>query len=88
MPSEETAARMRKLEDLLTPAFEDARQAFLSVVVTGNSVREWQWYARDRERLMGLVNETLGELEPFPIEFIFQSDPAWEGYNRFLAAGV
>ncbi len=49
MPSEDVAARMLQLEDLLAPAFEGARQAFISVVVTGNGIREWQCYARDRE---------------------------------------
>jgi hypothetical protein len=87
MPSEEAAARMSELEELLEPAFEGARQAFLTVVVTGNGVREWQWYARYPEKVMQLVNETLGELEPFPVQFSFQEDPEWEGYSRFLEIG-
>jgi len=83
MPSEEIAARMSDLEDLLEPAFEGARQAFLTVIVTGNGIREWQWYARNPEVVMKLVNETLSELEPFPVEFSFQEDPEWAGYTRF-----
>jgi hypothetical protein len=84
MPSQDVAEHMSQLEDLLEPAFEGARQAFLSVIVTGNGVREWQWYARTCEEVMELVNETLGQLEPFPVEFSFQDDPEWEGYTRFL----
>jgi hypothetical protein len=42
MPSEADAARMSQLEDLLEEAFEGARQAFLTAIVTGNGVREWQ----------------------------------------------
>jgi hypothetical protein len=87
MPSEEVAARMRQLETLLEEAFEDARQAFLTVVVTGNGVREWQWYARNPDDVMKLVNEALGELEPFPVGFSFQDDPEWAGYSRFLEIG-
>jgi len=75
---------MSQLEDLLAPAFEGARQAFLTVIVTGNGVREWQWYARDPEAVMKLVNETLGKYEPFPVQFNFQDDAEWEGYSRFL----
>jgi hypothetical protein len=86
-PSEEVVTRMSQLEDLLEEAFEDARQAFLTVVVTGNGVREWQWYARNPDGVMKLVNETLGELEPFPVEFSFQDDPEWVGYSRFLEIG-
>jgi hypothetical protein len=83
MPSEEAVARMAQLEDLLMEAFENARQGFLTVIVTGNGVREWQWYARNPDDAMKLVNETLGEMEPFPVEFSFQSDPKWSGYSRF-----
>src|SRR5215471_4835454 len=35
MPSEDVVARMSQLEDLLEEAFEGARQAFLTVIVTG-----------------------------------------------------
>jgi hypothetical protein len=84
MPSPKTLERMEQLEDLLMPAFEGARQAFLTVVVTGNGVREWQWYARTPEDTMLLVNETLGPLEPFPVAFNFQADPDWDAYTRFL----
>jgi hypothetical protein len=87
MPAEEDVARMGQLEDLLEEAFEGAGQAFLTVVATGNGVREWQWYARDPDGMMALVNETLGELEPFPVEFGFQDDPEWSAYSRFLDVG-
>jgi hypothetical protein len=87
MPSDDEHARMNELEDLLVAALEDAMQAFLTVIVTGNGVREWQWYARAPERAMELVNESLGELEPFPVEFSIQDDPEWSGYERFLNIG-
>ncbi len=84
MPAQDVVERMGQLEDLLMPAFEEAREAFLTVVVTGNGAREWQWYAKDADRVMELVNEPLAEYEPFPVEFNFQDDPEWEGYSRFL----
>ena len=84
LPLPDAHERMQQLEDLLEPIFSDARQAFLTVVVTGNGVREWQWYTRDSEAAMKLVNEALGELDPFPVQFSFQDDPAWLGYTRFL----
>ncbi len=84
MPSQDVVERMSQLEDLLEPAFEGASQAFLTVIVTGNGVREWQWYARDAEEVMKLVNKALGEYEPFPVQFSFQGDPEWEGYTQFL----
>jgi hypothetical protein len=87
MPAQVDVDRMSELEDLLVPAFEGAKAAFLTVIATGNGVREWQWYARDPETVMRLVNDTLGELEPFPVQFSFQEDPEWEGYMRFLEIG-
>jgi hypothetical protein len=84
MPSSDDTQRMVELEDLLEAGLERVQQAFLTVIVTGNGVREWQWYAQDPEKTMELVNQTLGHLEPFPIQFSFQDDPDWEGYSRFL----
>ncbi len=84
MPSSDQAQRMVELEELLEAGLESVGQAFLTVIVTGNGVREWQWYARDPEKTMELVNKTLGDLDPFPVQFSFQDDPDWDGYNRFL----
>jgi hypothetical protein len=84
MPSAEDTQRMTELEELLEAGLENSRQAFLTVIVTGNGVREWQWYARDPEKVMELINETLGHREPFPVQFSIQDDPEWEGYNRFV----
>jgi hypothetical protein len=84
MPSVKDAQRMTELEELLEAGLEKSRQAFSTVIATGNGVREWQWYARDPEKVMELVNETLGHREPFPVQFSFQGDPEWEGYNGFL----
>jgi hypothetical protein len=85
MPDPADAQRMSELEDLLEEGLEGVCQAFLTVIVTGNGVREWQWYARDTDVIIDLVNKTLGHLEPFPIELSFQDDPEWEGYSQFLA---
>jgi hypothetical protein len=87
MPSDEVVDRMSRLEDLLVEAFEGAGQAFLTVVATGNGVREWQWYARDPDGVMALVNDALGESEPFPVEFSIQDDPDWAGYSQFRDIG-
>ena len=87
MPSPEENARMAELEDLLDVGLEGEKVAFLTVAVTGNGVREWQWYASDRDAVMESINKTLGHLDPFPIEISFQDDPDWQGYNGFLGNG-
>jgi hypothetical protein len=85
LPASEDLERMTEFEDRLQAVFEDARQGFLSVIVTGNGLREWQWYVRDPKSTMELVNKILGGLEPFPVQFSFQDDSEWTVYRRFLA---
>lgn len=84
MPNEEVLESMTQLEELLVPAFEDAKQGFLSVVVTGNGVREWQLYTTDVESAGLLINETLADYDPFPIQISVEEDPEWEAYEQFL----
>ncbi|CAN5441437.1 hypothetical protein BH11PLA2_BH11PLA2_24400 [soil metagenome] len=85
MPTQEDTDRMYELENLLEGGLEENGHAFLSVIVTGNGIREWQWYARDPNAIMEQFNKTLGELDPFPIQISFQDDPEWDGYAGFLA---
>lgn len=85
MPAQDQVTEMQFLENLLRAALEGPKQSFLTVVVTGNGVRELQWYSRDRAETMALVNKALSNHDPFPIQFIFQEDKAWEAYERFRA---
>jgi hypothetical protein len=41
MPPQDAIDRMSQLENLLMPALEGVQAAFLTVIVTGNGVREW-----------------------------------------------
>jgi hypothetical protein len=83
MPSSDVSALMMQFEELLEPALETPKSAFLTVIVTGNSRREWQWYSRNPEETMGLVNQVLMGCKPFPVDFSIQDDPQWESYKRF-----
>ena len=83
MRSPEERDRMDLFEDLLTPVLETPENAILTVVVTGNGVREWQWYSRSDVETMELVNSALAGQDPFPVEFVVQDDPNWEAYTRF-----
>ncbi|HEX8914551.1 MAG TPA: DUF695 domain-containing protein [Humisphaera sp.] len=87
MPHPDEVERMGELEELLVAGLEEtARAAFLTAVVTGNGVREWQWYATSPDAAMEQVNAALGHLDPFPVEFSFQDDPAWAAYGRLRDA--
>lgn len=59
MPKETVIEHMDQLESVLTPAFEKIKEGFLAVVSTGSGVREWQFYVRDSDRAIEIVNTTL-----------------------------
>jgi hypothetical protein len=85
MPPQDQFSEMQLFEDLLRSALEGPGQAYLTVIVTGNGVREWQWYSRDPAETMALVNKALSNHDPFPVQFTIQDDPDWEAYGRFQA---
>ncbi len=85
MPSSADSERMTEFEDLLAGALHKATAAVLMAVETGTGVRAWQWYARDPDEVVDLVNAALAEKEPFPVEFAGEEDPAWEGHSKALA---
>ncbi|MBT0964219.1 DUF695 domain-containing protein [Denitromonas iodatirespirans] len=82
MPSNADNNRMVLLEELLD-SLETKRIAFLTVAVTCNGVKEWQWYSRDQEETMKVLNSALSGQSPFPIEISQQEDSAWSAYFRF-----
>jgi hypothetical protein len=84
MPSADVTEGMGQFEDLVDTALENAHQAFLSLIITGNGFRQWHWYARDPQATMDLVNKALAECDLLPIEITFQEDPEWGAYSPFL----
>ena len=81
MPSKADNDRMVLLEDLLQ-VLEEKRVAFLTVSVTCNGVKEWQWYSRDHAETLKELNAALSGHPPFPIEIIQQHDPQWSAYSN------
>ncbi len=82
MPSKPDNERMVLLEQLLD-SLEVKCTAFMTVVVTCNGVKEWQWYSRDHEETMRDLNSALSGQKPFPIEISQQEDPGWSAYFTF-----
>ncbi len=58
MPSKQDNDRMVLLEELLD-SMESQRTAFMTVIVTSNGVKEWQWYSRNQEETMESLNSVL-----------------------------
>ncbi len=88
MPSDAEKQSMDELEDAISNAVEPKQQGFLTVVVTGNEIREWQFYARSTEGFMGLLNGALANKPVYPIQLSLQSDPEWLAYKQFIITGT
>jgi hypothetical protein len=86
MPDAGTNTRMIELEEVLEKKLEGSKNAFLTLSVTGNGRKEWQWYSRNVGETMGLINEALSGRTPFPIQISRQSDPKWSAYFDVLKA--
>lgn len=86
MPSPAEKEQMNVLEDSISNVVEPRKQAFLTVVVTGNGVCEWQFYAKDQQEFMMLMNEALAGKPVFPIQISLQKDPEWAAYHQFKGA--
>lgn len=83
MPDQETQAKMNEMEERLLKTLEGTGQAVLTVIVTGNGIREFQWYAPSPDIMMAGLNKALAGLPPLPIEISGEEDPNWEAYGNF-----
>jgi hypothetical protein len=83
MPSNREKASMDDLEESLSHVVESTGKAVLTVIVTGNEVREWQFYTRSQDEFMRLLNQALAGKPRFPIEISTDDDPDWEAYSKF-----
>lgn len=83
MPSSTEKEQMNLLEDRISNEVEPNKIGFLTVVVTGNNVCEWQFYAKDQQEFMRLLNKALTGKPRFPIQISFQNDPKWLAYQQF-----
>jgi hypothetical protein len=83
MPPSLIHQRMVNLEEALDPV-EGPSVGFHVLAITGNSRKEWVWYAVSAERFLEAVNQALAGREPFPIEIEEAVDPEWATFRGFL----
>jgi hypothetical protein len=83
MPSPTDKAAMNDFEETFSAAVEKEHIGILTMVVTGNGVCEWQFYARSDEEFMGTLNKALAGKPRFPIELSLKPDPQWSAYSKF-----
>lgn len=81
----EERERMDAMEDALEPVLEKDNFATLSLVSTGENLREWVYYTKSEEEFLGRLNLALKDHSAFPIEVHTASDPEWSTYGKFQA---
>lgn len=83
MPTTAEREAMEQLEDLLLPLIEKPGLAALSLVSTGENLREWTYYAKSETEFLQALNKALSGQPRFPIEVHAGPDPMWSTYERF-----
>jgi hypothetical protein len=85
MPTSAERQRMDAMEDSVQPVVEQDNFATLSLVSTGENLREWTYYVKSRSEFMARFNKALTGLPTLPIEVHAATDPNWTMYDTFRA---
>lgn len=80
MPSEEVAARMEAVQEVLQKAMEKDKLAILTGIYTGGGEKIWVFYTRTVRVFGERLNEALAEFELLPLSIYTEVDPDWEEY--------
>ena len=77
MPTTKINSKMIRLEEALEFAFNSNKVCMHAYNRTGNNLKEFNYYIRDREEFMKQFNHALRSHEQYPIEVNFYEDPKW-----------
>jgi hypothetical protein len=83
LPTTAERAAMDRMEELLAPVLEKPGFAILSLVSTGENLREWIYYTKSEEEFLQALNGALAQQSRIPIEIHVAPDPEWSTYERF-----
>ncbi|MCA9014931.1 MAG: DUF695 domain-containing protein [Planctomycetaceae bacterium] len=84
MPGPEDQERMNVFEECLVAAWQNSGLGFMTMLITGNQMCEWQWYLNDAEQALLVLNEAAADLPPLPIDIHTETDPDWYAYSNFM----
>lgn len=76
--------RLHPFEDRLVEAVETDEHSILVLVVTDNGSREFIFYTRSPQELVGRLTATPQEEERYPLEIQAFEDPRWQFYEDAL----
>jgi hypothetical protein len=82
-PDKDTQAAIYRLDRGLE-SLEQAQIGYRAYARTGKGLREWVFYAADRDQFTGALNDALADHEVYPIEIKFYNDPGWSDFRQLL----
>lgn len=84
MPSKRTNDKMIQLESALETEFWESDICKHAYNRTGNGLKEFNYYIKDREVFMSHFNKALEGHEIYPIEINFYEDPEWVEKHKII----
>lgn len=84
MPGAEDQQKMNEFEQRLESAWQDSGLGYLTMLLTGNQICEWQWYVKETDQALQILNEAMADLPPLPLEIHTEADPDWYAYSNFM----
>lgn len=84
MPSPGVLEQIASFDEAIGSKFEEAGVAIETASITGNSVKEWRFYATSVDAFMSVVNASLVGHAPYPLEFRAYEDLSWGGLAELL----
>ena len=86
MPSPAEKELMNEFEESVTELVESEEKAYLTLIVTGNEVCEWQFYTKNKVEFMTLLNQALSGKKSLPIQLSVETDPDWSAFKQYQAS--
>lgn len=77
MPPPSVVEQISSLDEALGSKFAERGAAVEVASITGNSVKEWRFYATDAEAFMSAFNAALSGHPRYPLEFNAYADLLW-----------
>ncbi|ERN42646.1 protein of unknown function (DUF695) [Rubidibacter lacunae KORDI 51-2] len=82
MPPTEINERMVELENELVRNFDRSSNSKWVFNRTGNNLKEFAYYIKDRDDFLKVLNSALSEHPTYPIEITFYHDPTWKEIHK------
>lgn len=83
LPSPEESEQLFAIEDLLTSHLEANQQAILVLVITTGNMREFIFYAGDKETIDSSLTKACSNIPSHEIQCYIESDPQWDLYQEY-----